>query len=330
MSKPIYVRPRNYPLALRNAGPAPLRWLGHRLIAAEARRFRLAGAHGAERLISVVMTAYNAEAFVAEAVETVLNQSHRKLELIVVDDASEDDTSAVLQKLASRDPRLKVFRATRNRGTYWAKNAALLRARGEFVALHDSDDWSHPERLATQLGAILSRNGAIASICSGARVDHRRRPVPVNGREVRMIGIGLMFAREAVLGRVGYFDSVRIAADSEFIERMVTILGSRAIVRVNEMLYEVRQRADSLTADQKAGTSAGGGLRHTPGGVRARYIAAYRAWHAQNRATPKRLWIAFPQAERAFPAPAELVASGDGEREDVGLEAVAPADRSLG
>lgn len=104
--------------------------------------------------VSVVMAAYNAEAFVAEAIESVLGQTLADLELIIVDDASTDRTPAIVARYVRRDPRVRAIRLARNVGTARAKNAALQHARAPFVAVCDDDDVQLPERLASQVAYL--------------------------------------------------------------------------------------------------------------------------------------------------------------------------------
>lgn len=107
--------------------------------------------------VSVVMAAYNAQPFVAEALESVLEQTLSDFELLVVDDASTDETPAIVERYARRDRRIRVFSLPRNAGTAHAKNAALQHARAPFVAVCDDDDRQLPVRLASQV-AYLEAN----------------------------------------------------------------------------------------------------------------------------------------------------------------------------
>lgn len=101
--------------------------------------------------ISVVIPSYNHAAFVAEAARSVLGQTLADLELVVVDDGSTDDSLAVLRGLA--DARLQVHQQA-NQGAHAAINAGLARARGEVLAVLNSDDAYHPERLARAIATL--------------------------------------------------------------------------------------------------------------------------------------------------------------------------------
>lgn len=111
----------------------------------------------AQPLISVLMPAYKHAAFVRTALDSVLQQSWQHLEVIVIDDASPDTTWEVLQTYS--DPRLRLLRNEHNLGSHGTMNAALQLARGEFIAIINSDDRFLPERLAA-CHAALEASGA--------------------------------------------------------------------------------------------------------------------------------------------------------------------------
>jgi glycosyltransferase involved in cell wall biosynthesis len=104
--------------------------------------------------VSVVIPSYNHAAFIAEAVESVLRQTHRDLELIVVDDGSSDNSLEVLAGFS--DSRMVVF-SQANQGAHAAINRGLREARGDYLAILNSDDAFHPERLEKILQALKTQ-----------------------------------------------------------------------------------------------------------------------------------------------------------------------------
>jgi glycosyltransferase involved in cell wall biosynthesis len=111
------------------------------------------GTVGRTPVVSVVTPAYNAARFLPETVDSVLAQTLADFELILVDDGSTDDTLAVARRQATRDERVRVL-SMPNGGPAAARNMALRAARGEFLALLDSDDLICPQYLATQIGVL--------------------------------------------------------------------------------------------------------------------------------------------------------------------------------
>jgi glycosyltransferase involved in cell wall biosynthesis len=104
-------------------------------------------------LISVIIPAHNSAQFISRTLRSVLAQSHRGLEAIVVDDGSRDDTPVIVEAMMVEDPRLSLVR-TRNRGVSAARNTAIANSKGEFIAPIDADDIWHPEKLARQLAKM--------------------------------------------------------------------------------------------------------------------------------------------------------------------------------
>ena len=105
---------------------------------------------------SVLMTAYNREAYIADAIESVLGQTFDDFELVIVDDGSSDRTVAIAQEYERRDRRVRVVINERNLGDYGNRNRAASFARGEFLKYHDSDDLMYPHCLSIMVAALES------------------------------------------------------------------------------------------------------------------------------------------------------------------------------
>jgi glycosyltransferase involved in cell wall biosynthesis len=110
--------------------------------------------------VSVVIPSYNHAAYISEAVQSVLAQTHRDLELIVIDDGSRDNSLEILQGFT--DPRLKVM-PQENQGAHAAINRGFHAASGEYLAVLNSDDAFHPQRLEKLLAALKAEpDGVLA------------------------------------------------------------------------------------------------------------------------------------------------------------------------
>jgi glycosyltransferase involved in cell wall biosynthesis len=177
-------------------------------------------------LVSVILPVYNRAGWVARAVESVLSQTHRHIELLVIDDGSTDDTRRVLESFGPRVTILDQMHA----GAETARNLGLERARGEFVAFIDSDDVWRPERLSSQLP--LFRREAVGLVFGDAvLVDYRRAPSrrpqrtffdgirPSRGRVTEELARGCfvpfssVIARRRCFAEAGGFTPGHIAAD---------------------------------------------------------------------------------------------------------------------
>lgn len=119
--------------------------------------------------VSVVIKSYNHEPFVAQAIESVLGQSCQDFEIVVTDDASTDGTADVIRSFA--DQRISLAVHARNRGISEAMNATLARARGEYIAILNSDDYALPDRLARQVSFLDARPDVDALFGMARSVD---------------------------------------------------------------------------------------------------------------------------------------------------------------
>lgn len=119
-------------------------------------------------MISVIIPAYNREDTVVRAIDSVLRQTHRDLEVIVVDDGSEDRTRQRVEGI--RDPRLVYFRSEKNLGAAAARNLGISLAKGAYIAFQDSDDEWYENKLEVQL-AYLEKTGADIVSCAFRRMD---------------------------------------------------------------------------------------------------------------------------------------------------------------
>ena len=147
-------------------------------------RRRIAAADHARnnsRLVSVIMTTFRSADFLADSMASILTQSHQNLELIVVDDASDDGTLEMLKAIQRDDDRVRVLSSRRNRGTYWAKNLGILHALGDYVALQDSDDFSDPTRIERQVRALEMHRTAKVCTCNYTRIDAHGQVLPNRG-----------------------------------------------------------------------------------------------------------------------------------------------------
>ncbi|MFN8256706.1 MAG: glycosyltransferase family A protein [Bacteroidales bacterium] len=105
-------------------------------------------------LVSVLMTAYNREKYIAEAIESVLASTYQNWELIVLDDGSKDQTVEIARLYEAKDTRIKVFINERNLGDYPNRNKAASYARGKFIKYLDSDDLIYPHGLEVMVNAM--------------------------------------------------------------------------------------------------------------------------------------------------------------------------------
>ena len=98
-------------------------------------------------LISIVMPAYNAEKYIDKSIESVLNQTYRNIELIIINDCSKDKTEEIIEKYCKQDIRVRKYTNQINSGVSFSRNFGVEQANGEWIAFLDSDDMIHPQLL---------------------------------------------------------------------------------------------------------------------------------------------------------------------------------------
>lgn len=131
-------------------------------------------------IISVITPAYNAEAFLAEAIHSVKAQSYTHWEhLIVVDAKSSDKTLEIARSYAAKDARIKVIHETQAQGVAANRNLAINSATGDYLAFLDSDDLWHHEKLEKQLHFMIANNISFSF--------HSYQPMRVNGQKLKRL-----------------------------------------------------------------------------------------------------------------------------------------------
>ncbi len=111
---------------------------------------------GSQPLVSVLMTAYNREQYIAEAIQSVLGSTYANFELIIVDDCSSDKTVEIAKIYEKSDPRIKVYINEKNLGDYPNRNRASTYASGEYIMFADSDDKLNSDGISYCINAMLS------------------------------------------------------------------------------------------------------------------------------------------------------------------------------
>lgn len=249
--------------------------------------------------VSVIVTAFHPDEGLITAVRSILAQSWRNVEVLIVDDASPPEYDEMLQRALALGPRVRLVKQPYNQGTYAGRNAGLDAAEGEFVAFQDSDDWSHPRRLELQVRPMLENGRIVATTTDGLAVTEDLALTRPAVRRGRFNPSSLMFRRQMVMDRIGYFDRVRKAADSEYIGRMRSVYGERAVRHVESApLALIRLSQGSLSRSEIRAY-----WMHP---ARVAYSSAYQFWHGRIAARAAKPYLPREGGERPFAAPDHL------------------------
>lgn len=230
-------------------------------------------------LVSVIVATYNCERTIPTALRGLQQQSWRNLEIIVVDDASSDDSPAIAARFAGADDRIRILRQSKNHGAYAARNVGLNEARGDLITVHDADDWSHPDKITVQVRAILDNPGARASASSWVRSDNQLQlswPVTPATRIITLNYSSLMVTR-ATVQELGQWDDVAVYADVEYVDRLRTVFGDEAIIHCLPETPLAFGRRDGASLSWQ--TDLAGSTHLEAFGARRVYRDAYRGWH---------------------------------------------------
>ncbi len=223
--------------------------------------------------VSIIIPAYNAAPFLARAVRSAVLQTYTDIEIIIVDDGSTDATAAVMALLAAADPRIITIALPRNRGVSAARNAALARAGGEWIALLDADDEVEPSRIeyllrkAAELGAdmvadnLLMQNFESGSSLGLAFPDDWMTQHGVTPRYILERDIPGIFRREIAYikplirhslltqNAISYNEDVRAAEDLLFIITCLRAGARLCLLPSSFYLYKLRENSISARGD---------------------------------------------------------------------------------
>jgi glycosyltransferase involved in cell wall biosynthesis len=247
------------------------------------------------------MTTFNSGKTVEAAVQSVMEQDYPHVELLVVDDASTDNTSEVIRGLMKKykDHRYKFsfMQNPTNVGTYVSKNRAIQAALGDYITGHDSDDTAEKNYVTELMKPHIEQRQGVKITAVECASRHGAKRADGSPRTV-FCCISQCFSKELV-SEIGYFDSVRFAADSEFYKRCRKIFGTHSVLKIKKLLYNVVRTQTSLTGNSKTG------MYSKP---RKYYVSQYTKWHnTTTREALSKAFRKFPLKLRPFPVHDESV-----------------------
>jgi glycosyltransferase involved in cell wall biosynthesis len=245
-------------------------------------------------LVTIIMSTYKPDESFRTAVSSLVAQTWRNLEILVVDDCSPPEFDELLESVCATDPRIRLLRMPENGGTYKVRNFAMAQSRGSLIAIQDSDDWAHPERIERQVTPLRELTGLVASHARTMRLYHDLSTVNVGYSSFRTAAASLMFRKDIVLKSLGGFDESRKGADTEFVERIQAVFGPNVNHVVKEVLVLTQLTEGSLSRAELAF-----GWNH---GSRVVYRDAYQFWHREIVAGRASAFLD-PGEPRSFPAP---------------------------
>lgn len=204
-------------------------------------------------MVSVIIPTYNRAQSIAKSIDSVLMQTYRDLEVIVVDDGSADDTEKVIRQI--HDPRL-IYIRQENAGACAARNNGMKHARGEFIAFQDSDDIWYGDKLEKQM-AVAKKSGADVVFCKMQQIDQEGNVSIIPSKNFTegivkdfsyISGIGtqaLLISRKAA-DRIAFDEKMVRFQDLEWFLRACKVF---SVYCIDEPLVDYFIEQDSISAD---------------------------------------------------------------------------------
>jgi glycosyltransferase involved in cell wall biosynthesis len=213
-------------------------------------------------LISVIIPCYNAALYVEQAILSIMNQTYKRLEILCTDDCSTDSTLFILEKLASKDCRIRIIRHTENKKLIFTLNELVQASTGDFIARMDADDISLPERLEKQI-EFLQQNSDI-SFCGtnswhidedGKKIGKSRLPLTSEDNRF-FLPFYSTFYHPTVMARAEVFKKNRYSPDFVHVEdyelwcRLIFEKGLKG-VNLKERLFLYRLNSQGVSAQNR-------------------------------------------------------------------------------
>lgn len=246
----------------------------------------------AEPLVSVIVATRNNETTIEKAVTSLMQQTHRNLEIIVIDDASTDGTRNTVRMLQEVDSRIRLVVNKRHAGTGSSRNKGLEAARGDYITFQDGDDYSLRHRIEMQVAAFRKFPSKRLVTCNYVRETADGSPIQVNDKRVMECVISMMFPRKEILKTVGYFDDLSVSEDTDYLERIKIAFGSSCHVLVFRTLYRALFRKDSsFFSDVEIVECDGQKVIYQRGAVSTKAYERVRARHQLMRAGARSVFV---------------------------------------
>lgn len=160
-------------------------------------------------LVSVIMPVYNASKFIGEAIESVLEQTYKNWELIIIDDASSDTSPQIIEEFSAADSRIIFEKLATNQGPDYCRNKATEMALGEYIAFLDSDDSWAPQKLEIQLDFMQEHNCAV-SFTSYMHIDENGNSLKKRIKAMAMLSYKKQFRNNYIGNLTGMYHAASL------------------------------------------------------------------------------------------------------------------------
>lgn len=214
-------------------------------------------------LISIIMPAYNASAYIAEAIQSVLDQTWTNWELIIVDDGSTDNTLQIAQQFAAKDNRIQVYHQS-NQGGCVARNTALKHIIGDYIQYLDADDKLERNKLSLQLNTdldedtivygsclrLLANEQCVPSSMAGLLMDYTpaiEAQIAIWENHFNSFPYSSYLIPRKISNNVGFWnEQLRRSQDSEYMARVLVL--AKRLIYASDAIFYYRQVNNSVSS----------------------------------------------------------------------------------
>ena len=240
-------------------------------------------------LVTIITPFYNNKDDILNSIKSIINQTYNHWELILIDDCSTDNSYDIVKEFINDNKQynIKLIQNEKNYGVYVSLNIGIQNSSGEFICRLDSDDRLNPQTLEKCIKVVNYYN------CDVVRYLSKRK------EQIR-IGDICLFYRKNIIDIIGYYDSVRFGADTEFLSRMVKVLDVSKFRLIKQVLYNAKFRKNSLTTSNETGLYSNKGVF-----IRKLYVKNFLEWHRKET----ELYVPFPLIKRLFPVPEIMISN---------------------
>jgi len=211
--------------------------------------------------ISVIIPCYNAEKHIMQAIQSILNQTYKNFELIIVNDGSTDDTESVVKQF--NDPRIKFQILKRNKGNYHARNVGLKLAQGKYIAFLDADDIAKDYRLETQFDFLEKHKnvGCIGGLSEVIDQDGQligKIDRPLNYKEIKVCFLkdnyltqSTMMIRAGLIKKhlLSFNEKYLYSGDYDFVARILHLF---PVINLDQVLVQYRVHRNQISSSKNS------------------------------------------------------------------------------
>mgnify|MGYP003687353709 CR=1 FL=1 len=211
-------------------------------------------------LVSVIMPAFNAEKYIVESINSIINQTYKEWELIIINDGSSDKTASIIKEFSTKDSRIISLENEENKGLVYTRNRGLKEAKGTFIANLDSDDIAYPERLEKQVEFMVENPQVVLLGTACETIDSKGNQIGIEKRAIPKEHLKslLVFSnyfinssiilRKALVQNCFYQEDFAPAEDYQFFTQ---IMDNGEIVNLPEVLVKYRIHDQNISVLKK-------------------------------------------------------------------------------